>query len=108
MTIVTKDQAEQLAADLGDFRASADSQLAAVVNRAIAFAELVATEKAGVPSAGFRVSLTGLIGKAAQCCDRGQAFTLREMLKHLAELKSRRLEGTRVIDEFFALYAIED
>jgi hypothetical protein len=61
----------------------------------------------------MNVSLTGLIKNA--CWElkghgdpNAYAFMLQELLKHLIELKTRRLEGTAVIDEFFRLYIVNE
>jgi len=34
----------------------------------------------------------------------GFAYTLEEMAKNMEELKARKKEGEKVIDEFFSLY----
>lgn len=59
------------------------------------------------------VSLHGLIRNATRAIKgagdgRGVAFELDTLLKNLRELKSRKAEGEKVLDEFFALYVLED
>jgi hypothetical protein len=59
----------------------------------------------------MKISLSGMTGRICAVLDssgsdyaKGYSFQLQEMVRHLAELKARREEGTAVIDEFFAIY----
>jgi len=53
------------------------------------------------------VSLSGVLVRAAETCNRGGAqhldWPLRELLKHLDELYQRRAEPG-ILEEFFATY----
>jgi hypothetical protein len=59
------------------------------------------------------VSLGGVLRKSARFMDAhgedtGLSFMLDELLKHLKELRDRKAEGEKVIDEFFTLYTQVD
>lgn len=54
-------------------------------------------------------SLSGLLNKAADIVERrggsaGLDFALRELLQNLQELRERKSEGEKVLDEFFSVY----
>jgi hypothetical protein len=57
------------------------------------------------------ISLTGAISQSARTLegvgDPGLAVVLRELLKNLAELRERKAEGQKVLDEFFRVYVIQ-
>lgn len=66
----------------------------------------------------MKVSLSGLLKKAAMACEAkrtdggshfygGEGFAIRELLQNLQELKTRKAEGEKVIDEFFKVYVLE-
>ena len=59
----------------------------------------------------MNVSLNGLLRSVGLNITGEQAggyrYALAELLKNLKELKSRKAEGEKVIDEFFELYVVD-
>lgn len=60
----------------------------------------------------MRVSLSGLLEKAARACDNvkkrngGEGFAVRELLRNLQELKSRKAEGKDFAAEVAAITTV--
>ena len=56
----------------------------------------------------MKMSLTGLLNRAAEQIGGGRGFDLKQLLKNLRELRERKAEGVAVLDEFFAIYVFQD